>query len=177
MGNFHFAGTDGSMSGPRSAYPSERPFTLFAFAPRAVSFLSTSAVSLAHICPPVVFYHLVHLGVSLFLSRPPASCFVSCTIPPSLSPSACCQNPLHQSQTLSPQKHLRITSISLSPQELSFSLLSLAWPFFFDLSVYLPPREREPFPPIYHFIFLFLCTYSYISSHLYSSGLLDLQLY
>lgn len=120
-------------------------------------FLSTSAVSLAHICPPVVFYHLVHLGVSLFLSRPPASCFVSCTIPPSLSPSACCQNPLHQSQTLSPQKHLRITSISLSPQELSTLLVFCLW--------------LDPFSLIFQYIFLLVngnLFHLYITSSFFS---------
>lgn len=45
-------------------------------------FLPTSAVNLAHICPPVVLYHLVCLGLSLFLSRPPASCFTPYSIPP-----------------------------------------------------------------------------------------------
>lgn len=89
--------------------------------PPCLSFLPTSVVNLAHICPPVVLYHLVCLGLLLFLSRPPASCCTPYSIPPSLSPSACCQNPLHHSQMLPPWLHLHIC-LSLSPQE-QFTLL------------------------------------------------------
>lgn len=103
---------------PRSAHLSEWPFTLFVWFhfpdPLCLSIslllspspchsvLPTSAVSLAHICLPVVLYHLVCLCLSLFLCRPPASCCTPSPIPPSLSPSVCCQNPLHHSQMLSP---------------------------------------------------------------------------
>lgn len=98
------------------------------------SFLPTSAVSLAHICPPVVLYHLVRLGLSLFLSRPHASCFTPYSVPPSLSPSVCCQNSLHQSQMLSPQKHLPIhpsLSLSVSPQEPSTLLFCFSFLFLY----------------------------------------------
>lgn len=101
------------------------------------SFLPTSAVSLAHICPLDVLYHLVRLGLSLFLSRPPASCVTPYPAPPSLSPSACCQNSLHQSQTLSPLEHVPIHP-SLSPQELSTPFVS------FPISLY----SARPFPLI-----------------------------
>lgn len=79
-------------------------FSLYIFRflpPQAfVFFPPTSAISLAHICPPVVLYHLERLGLSLFLRHPPASCFTPC-FTSSLCPSACCQNSVHQSQTLS----------------------------------------------------------------------------
>lgn len=96
--------------------------------------LPTSAVNLPHICPPVVLYHLVRLGLSLFLCRAPASCCTPCSMPPSLFPSACCQIPSTSFSnvfSLVPSLHL-----SFSPQELYpfFILCSFCFPFLFSLT-------------------------------------------
>lgn len=126
------------------------------------SFLPTSAINMTHICRPVVLYHLVCLGLSLFLSRPPASCFTPYSIPPSLSPSVCCQNPLHQFQMLSPRKHIPI-HLSLSPQEpicgLSFLLLYI-WLDLFLQSVSLSSSScMANLSYITFFVFLFSAYY------------------
>ncbi len=179
----------------RSAYLSERPFTLFVWFLSSLtlsvfpylfyslslsschSFLPASAVNLAHICPPVVLYHLVCLGLTLFLSRPPASCFTPYSIPPSLSPSVCCQNLLRQSQMLSLLGSIfQYISLSLS---LSLCLLINSLPFCpaflfyfstfgltfsFNRSACPPPPAWPPIPHFYITLLIFpFFIYSYIS--------------
>lgn len=127
------------------------------------SLLPTSAVSLAHICPLDVLYHLVRLGLSLFLSRPPASCVTPYPAPPPLSPSACCQNSLHQSQMLSPLEHVPIHP-SLSPQQLSIPLSCLPFPISL-YSARLFPLIIQPVLPSYLTDHLL---YYHFASHLFT---------
>ena len=128
------------------------------------SLLPTSAVSLAHICPLDVLYHLVRLGLSLFLSRPPASCVTPYPAPPSLCPSACCQNSLHQSQMLSPLEHV--------PIHPSLSLLSSSLPPLSCLPLPISLYSARPFPLIIQPVLPSYLTdhllYHHFASHLFS---------
>lgn len=115
------------------------------------SFLPTLAVSLAHICPPLVLYHIEHFGLCIPQSP---SLPVALPLIPSLLPlSLCMLSKLSTSvwNALSLWKHVPICP-SLSLHELYTLLL------FFNVSLHL----AWPFPLIFQPVFLVLL------SHLFS---------
>lgn len=134
--------------------PTRRPSTLHPEPtphPRRLSptFL---AVSLAHICPPVVLCHLERLGLLLFPSRPPAS-----VPPPPPPPYLPPRLLLHVVNPHPPQPQPHVPLREPVPLTLPLPGNSLPFCFFFFFFFLGVISGARPFPFISQLVHLFSC--------------------